>query len=615
MTSNPGPTPGGSPVKLGFRELSPFRVLFLIVGILTARWIWIGGIGDYGWAYELGMRVWQGEVPYRDYISTLPQLTTYTIVPFLALLRGNLWAFAIHLYLWWLTSLVVGLLVARRLGLSTNTQAAGMFLAACVSFPAIHLGHAYSYAGTCFFGLVVLSLLNYRGGLGQRHLLAAGAFAGLAILAKQNIGAVAVVLALLVVANHFITQGRSRSVVGDVLWFLAGAAATFLPAFAYFAFHAGGQEVLRQMFLDAAEGKGGMISMVFHLLPFFFFTLETAHRHLWTLFGSGLLAAVFLTGFGFRMSRLQSTGASASAAGKRPPANSSTLLRVALGVVALLSALSLLDLPQLKSTLEHLHPRCIYACHGFVAPLIFVLYSALTAMSVVCLLSVEQWRKAELFLPTFALPLLLWGHELSCQGYLPFGAPLIIPLALFLLEEIGLIHAAARLACYFGMVVIFAQALSTPPSFQAPAFAPLRRLPEHSKFTHLWAFDSYATSVSEMLREVSPRIRNRRTLWLCVGGPHQAFEGRAVRSVAAMHGDTCNHRSELALMEDWQQRPPEFVFVGDFTPVPGARYLTKQAANLWLPQNYDRVWESSALGATLWQLRPGSNSGPANASQ
>src|SRR5262245_46490036 len=83
----------------------PWIVLAASFAIFAGRWIWIAGMADYGWNYELGMRILAGEVPYRDYISALPQLTSYTIVPLLALLDGNLWAHNIHLYLWWLACL------------------------------------------------------------------------------------------------------------------------------------------------------------------------------------------------------------------------------------------------------------------------------------------------------------------------------------------------------------------------------------------------------------------------------------------------------------------------------------------------------------------------------
>src|ERR1041385_4295740 len=121
---NPSPTTAqdANDARDGATDSRPLKILLLVAAIFTARWIWIAGIGDYGWTYELGMRVWQGEVPFRDYISTHPQLTSYTIVPFLAVLKGNLWAFAIHLYLWWFAALLIGWRVARAFALRPAAQ-------------------------------------------------------------------------------------------------------------------------------------------------------------------------------------------------------------------------------------------------------------------------------------------------------------------------------------------------------------------------------------------------------------------------------------------------------------------------------------------------------------
>jgi len=74
--------------------------------------------------------------------------------------------------------------------------------------------------------------------------------------------------------------------------------------------------------------------------------------------------------------------------------------------------------------------------------MIFVGYAFFTALAAVCLSSAEHWRQPEFFLPIVALPLVLWGHEISSEGYLPFGAPIVVPIAVLLLETIGLIRNA-----------------------------------------------------------------------------------------------------------------------------------------------------------------------------
>ena len=602
------PTPAqqdkhGAPLSADSRR--PLRFLLLLAGILAARWIWIAGLGDYGWTYELGTRVMLGEVPFCDYISTLPQLTSYTIIPFLWVLKGNLWAFSLHLYGWWLATLLVGLHVARTLGLRSAAQAAAMLLAACLSLPATHLGHAYSYAGTFFFGLTLLQLLRHQKKAKAKHGLLAGVFAGLALFAKQNIGAMAVLLGLGAITYGRVPSPQKHPLPGSLFLFTFGAAATFLPIFGYFAGEAGAREVFQQMFSDASAGKGGLSGMIFHVLPLFFFTPNTPLRELWTLVFSGGVALLFFGFLGNKLYRLQQPAT--------PPANLPTardswgLIAGVIGVVALLSVVSLLDLPRIRSFFNRLHPDAIYEFHGFVAPLVFIAFSFCTALSAVCLLSPGHRRQPELFLPIVALPMILWGHELSCQGYLPFGAPLVVPLAVVLLERIGLIRDTVPLTCVAGGVLMLGVAGSTQEGFQPSSFKAVEQLPVNSQFAHLWGRPDFAAVTRELHQNVAPRIRGRHTLWLCVGGPHLAWGGQSAFSVAALFGDTYNLRSEPALMQRWQTQPPEFIFVGERNYCFGSRIFTTEALNLWLPQKYDSVWKSTLRDASLWQLRMSTN--------
>ncbi len=583
----------------------PLKLLLLVFGILAARWIWIAGIGDYGWNYELGMRVMQGEVPFRDYICTLPQLTSYTIVPFLAVLKGNLWAFSLHLYLWWFAALLVGLQVSREFGLRSAAQSGAMFCAACLSLPALHLGHAYSYAGTVFFGLTLLNVMKFRASSQAKHLLLAGVFAGVGLFAKQNIGGVAVILGLGVIVYDCVIQNAQPMLVRRLFIFSSGVAVAFLPIFAFFASKAGAREVFNQMFSDAGAGKGGLFGMIFHVIPFFFFTPETPMRQLWTLVISGGLVLLFLGLIGFKMQRLQKQ--TAPVAAQESPRNSWRMLAIAIGIIAILSAFSLFDLPQVRSFFDNLHPRAIYTCHGFSSPLIFVVYSLFTALAAICLLSADHWLKADFFLPIIALPLLLWGHELSCEGYLPFGAPVVVPLAVVLLETIGIMRNTVPLMCVVGVMIISGQTMSTEQGYRSASFQVLKRLPSDSKFANLWAYPEMAVNTDELHQNITPQIRDRSTLWICVGGPHLALGGKSVFSVAALHGDTYNLRSEPTLTNRWQAQPPEFVFVSDLTHCPGSQLFTKEALSQWLPQKYDTVWKSSIRNATLWQLRMQTN--------
>jgi hypothetical protein len=602
MTPVP-PDPAQKPAvpRSGNQSRTPFVVLLLIFGVLTARWIWIAGITDYAWIYELGERVRLGEVPYRDFICTLPQLTSYTLVPFLALLKGHLWGFALHLYLWWLASLWMGLLVARQLGLSVAWQSAAIFLAACISFPPVGLGHAYSYAGTFCFALVLRCLLRHAAEPKAVHLLLAGAGAGLALLAKQNLGMVAAGLGLisLLLPKHSPGSHR-RSVVIDGVVFSAGLAATFLPAFAYFASHAGAKEVWLQMFTDAGAGKGGIDRMLANVLPLVPFNAESPDYLLWSLPMSGLLSLGFLAWFGYLTDIGQARHGPSGPPAPAQDTDPALARNVAFGVVVLVSVVSLFNLPSWRSGFDSAVPRFFY---GYIGPLVGVLYAAMNAFGVISLANLWLRKRFELLLPAAALALILWGHEISAHGYLVYSAPLAVPLAFSLAQKQFVSRRAVSLAYVLGAVFVFTHAVFPYKTYRLGTFEGLHRLPNHTRFANLWAASSYAGPVNELLTNVSSRIQDRGTLWVAGGGPHLAFGGAPVRSVAALHFDTYHARSEPALMEEWNRQPPEFVFLGYYVPCVGSRYLTREALRPWLQLHYQCVWQSTRHELSLWELK------------
>jgi hypothetical protein len=385
------------------------------------------------------------------------------------------------------------------------------------------------------------------------------------------------------------------------LAFCAGVAAGFFPIFGYFASQAGANEVFQQMFSDAGTGKGGFFAMLFHLIPLFFFTPETPGGKVWTMLMSGVLALLFLGLIGFKMHRLQEKQIVPTPAA--PSRQTGRLLALSIGVVALLSAISVIDLAPVRQFFNRLHPDAIYPFQGFSVPVVFVTYSFLTALALNCLLSAQHWLKPEHALPIVALPLLLWGQEVSYFGYLPFGAPVVIPLAVVLLESTGLLRNTMPLACVAGLLVIAGKASSTQVGHHPPSFAKLERLPADSKFAWLWAEPLYAAQVNELHREVGPRIRDHTVLWLDIGGPHLAWGGKSVYSVASLFADTYQARSEPELWRRWEEHPPEFIYVGTVWPCSNSRLLTEEARKSWLPLRYDTVWKSSLGAATLWQLR------------
>lgn len=593
----------------GIPRWLPLGLLLTVVTVLTGRWIWFAGIGDFGWTYEYGMRVLQGEIPYRDFVSTLPQLTSYTIIPFIVALHGSLWSFTIHLYLWWLVSLLVGLKVAQAVGLRPGTQAAAMFFAACLSLPALHLGHAYSYTATAGFGLTLLRLLKFRIEPRPRHLLVAGLWTGLTLFAKQNIGAVTLLLGGGIIAYDAMMRREARAMFWRGLIFGTGVAITFGPVFWYFASHGGGSEVFKQMFSDAGAGKGGVSRMLFNLIPLWFFTPETPHRNLWILAVSGTVFGSFLFLLGTKMSRLRKP-ALTPVPNEVTKSNIVWLVGLSIAAVTILSAVSLLDLPAVRDFCAGLHPAAMYRFQGYTFPLIFIAYAFFTALTIVSLLNPPHWRQPGLFIPILALALILWGHEMSCEGYLPLGAPLVVPLALLVLEKTGLLRNPMAWACAGGIGIILGLSLSTQREFLAASFKPLEQLPADSKFAGLLGTSTYAAGIAELHHEVAPRIQNQPTLWIHTGGPHQAWGGKPVFGPATMHLDTYNLRAEPGFRAHWTTNPPAFIFVGFQAPAKGSQLFTKEALAQWLPEHYQRVWHSTNQPAELWQFRHQSSSIP-----
>lgn len=593
----PPSKPPQSQIRNDSQRWYPFGVLALIFGLLTARWIWIAGISDHGWIYEVGMRVWLGEVPYRDYICALPQLTTYTIVPLLALLDGSVWAVQVHLYLWWLGSLVVGLQIMRRLSVSPQVQAAGIFLAACTSFPAICLGHTYSYAGTALFGLLLLRLLRHQETAKPRELFIAGLFAGLTMLAKQNIGAVGVLLGLIAVTVSALKQKSFPALISETVTFSGGALSIFLPVFAYFAAQAGAHEVLSQMFLDAGAGKGGPLGMAFHTVPILFFDEDTPHRALWMVLVSGAVTGGFLWLFGWRNR--------AGSISTKAELNDRDRLTLPLcsGVVALLLLVSVFDLPAVKNGLNQLRLDCFHPNQAYVGVWTYVLYCGGITLSAICLWYCLRNRRTDLLLPVVALPLLACGHDLSTRGYLPYAAPVVFPLAVFLLERCQLVKRPARLAYLTGTLTVLVQICFPQPTYNAASFEPLYRLPDQSKFAHLWSTQRGARIMEIFTKQINPRISGERTLWFTIGGPHLAHGGKPVRSVALLHSDSYNGRSEPPLFAGWEADPPKFVFVGYYVPCANSVGFQLPALQAWLAQRYHCTYQNDELNMALWELK------------
>src|SRR5205823_3771799 len=135
---------------------------FGFVFIVCLRWIWIAGYGDYGNTYEAAYRVMHGEVPYRDFIFTNPPVTNYTLAFLLTEFGNSLWLYHIHLFIWWIASLIVGLVLLDKFNADRTTKIAAIILAGTMSLPLCTNWMPYSYLAPAVSGIVLIFLYQFH---------------------------------------------------------------------------------------------------------------------------------------------------------------------------------------------------------------------------------------------------------------------------------------------------------------------------------------------------------------------------------------------------------------------------------------------------------------------
>jgi hypothetical protein len=110
-------------------------------------------------------------------------------------------------------------------------------------------------------------------------------------------------------------------------------------------------------------------------------------------------------------------------------------------------------------------------------------------------------------------------------------------------------------------------------------------------------------------RDIMPKVEDKPTLWLAVGAPYSVFKARNVPAVANWYLDTYNSRSEPQLRRRLEERPPEFVVLGEYARAANADWLSPQRFRQWLAQRYEPVALPSTGSPTsgpaleLWKLR------------
>jgi hypothetical protein len=583
------------------REVRP--VLLISWGLLiliVLRWIWVGGIGDFGWTYESAARIVDGQVYFRDFISTLPPLTSYALAGLLAIFGKAPFLWAVQLYLWWIALYVVGVVLLRRLDVLSGWTLVSLAVAMLACEPAFTLGHSYNYAASALCGISLAALPGAA--VAKRHagkLFVVGICVGLTIVAKQNVGG-----ALLVSIGVVIGLAPTRPSVKatNELSLVSGTFFVLLAFWSLFYFLGAGEEAKQQFLFDASEGKGGFLIVLGRAIPRIvtFDPSMPLRRPLEIILT--LMVVVIATITYVSLNRFRFRGVTEV---KRPFKAKNGVLIIT-GIYACLAIASLIPIQLIQmaqAALSNVLPFNLTLQVSYIVfaiGLMFMLGQVLRGQS--SIETFEDWLSPlqSLILVTMVVA----APATSGSYYVVFALPIVMPLLAKLLRNVD--HAFSRAALVgFGCWISVAGILFPP---YAPTFVALR------KFSYpldaYWGAASMQTFYAAISAHVLPLIHARSTFWLIAGGPHAAFGGTDVFNVSSYYVDTYNSRSEQRIVANFQDRKPEYVIIGAYMPAAGAKLLEPTTAREWIAKTHDRIWEDatkdfpSGRFIELWRRKP-----------
>jgi len=584
----------------------PWAVLGLVFVVMSLRWIWVVRSGvDFGWSYEPAWRIAHGQVPYGDFIQTLPILAPYLLGALMKLMGDSLWVFQINLYLSWLGAMAVGLALLDFLETSVSFRVLSIFTASSLSFPFILIGAAHSYQGTLFAGLAAYFFFRYLCRRSSWDIFAVGFFTGLAVFAKQNVGLFTGLTVGVSLLWSFASPPQTmRDCARRVLALVGGVAVVCVPLLVFLSYRVGLKEVLLEMFADASAGKGTPLAILARGLPRLVMSPATAHRRFVELaVSAGLLGCACLF-FGAMLARqchgseqLRTTDCTNHEARGWLPIGIATYFALVIAVWAV----TLLELPIVRMAMQMLHPRLVLA-NNWAETAAQMAYIVTASAGLACGWLILR-RKAD---PKLIFPLLFmlgisYGSVTSSLSYFVYAAPISIPLLLHLLKRLYFPclrrWALASAALFVTIATVFPVAPET-------VFCKLLPLPHSSPFAGLYADPEYQKRVVELWTNVTPEIKGHRTLWLTGGGPHSAYGGLPVLNVTSFYLDTYNSRSEQRLREAWLNNPPEFVVLEPFDRAANDTFLREDELPRWLAARYHVIWTNDRKTVTLWKMGP-----------
>ena len=580
-------------------------ILLLIFGMFTARWIWVAGGEDYGWTYEPAWRILHGQLPYRDFAFSAPPLAPLILAGLMKLFGESVFIFAVNLYLSWLGALVVGVAILNLLNADRHIKVLSVVVAGTLSPPFTQVGHAHSYQAPMFAGLIIYFFLKYQKSRRAGNLFWAGIFAGIAIVAKQNIGLLfgsAATLALFIPSPWGLgIQGKRFP---NIARFMAGGALGLFSFLAPFFYNCGALEVVKEMFADAGSGKGGPAVILLRGFPRLTairgFTMGRGlPPHAWAEL---LITVAVFTGICWLINRargdakLNSVTAQDGHASREDTGNSTVYYVCFFASAFAASVATLFYIPRIYIPLEVL--RLQLADYNLFP--IRAAYLIAFSSGIACLIAVFRRRAPrELGMLCLLLLALMYANAASGSSYFGFVAPIAVPMLLYVLAAGGLpnlFRPCLLLATLFLMTAFFFPAYGE-------AFGPLLPLPRNSPFAGLYGYPRFYRLVTGLWLDVTPRIKGQPTLWLYPGGPLSAFGGLPVPNVVYLHTESYNSRSEKRFWDDWHRDPPAYVILGQFARARNAVLFQEASLQSWLSSDYELVWRRQDLEMTLWKKR------------
>jgi 4-amino-4-deoxy-L-arabinose transferase-like glycosyltransferase len=587
------------------KNVALLAILFATT-VLTARWIWVvRENGDFGQTYEVASRISHGEVYGRDFFYCVAPLVCYLEAILVRIFNGSLWAHQISLFAWWYASLIAGYLAVRRLTNDQSILAAGGVLAVVLSAPFSTGGQSFNYAATTFLALSAYFYLTHQRNRAARFpLIAAGAFAGLGIFSKQNVGAAFFLFLVffLVLDVILLSRTRIRALLLEMSLLFSGLLLGFgLPLF--LVGHRLGIDVtLRHLFMEGVSEKGGFSLIALRMFPRYSTSdlIGTPHHRLIEGILSVVLLAMLLV-IGVR--RLKTVGEASNPEHLRPETVGRKPLALALLAITAIAALSLVELPMVNAIGQRLAACFLVRAIGFGLSLGQVFYFVSVAafgLTAIVLLR-KSWKKdreeaaageyaPELFIVCAAVAVSA-AAQTSGIMYFPFAAPLaIIVLALVLEKRFRVRPEWINSTATVVTILIFVS-----PSY-SKTFCHYEKLPQDSPFAGLYAAKPRAEFFREMWTSVHPLVNGKRTIWLLSNGPSSAYGGVSMPNVIPIDY-THTLMTQEVLVGMWNKSLPQRVVI-DRTffrnPAglpPHSYYFTDQWLSKWLEANYTKILE------------------------